>query len=112
MSIRRFSATVVACILFLALPAHPAWAQLSKNMQEMLTRIGAGEFGAGGGRTAGSSGRWVDGGQAYVATERTSDGATELVRYDTATGQRQVVMTATQLTPPQLGKPLQVADYS
>jgi dipeptidyl-peptidase-4 len=34
------------------------------------------------------------------------------VRYDTATGARSVLMTAAQLTPPALGKPLQFGEYA
>jgi dipeptidyl-peptidase 4 len=100
-----------AVLLTLLLGAPPASAQLSKNVQDMLARINAGDFGAGG-RPAGSSGRWVDGGQGYVATERAATGGTELVRYDTATGRREVLMTTAQLTPPQLGKPLQFGEYT
>ena len=36
----------------------------------------------------------------------------ELVRYDNATGRRDVLMTPAQLTPPALGKPLQISDYA
>ena len=89
--------------------AAPAAAQLSQNMQDMLRRISAGEFG-GGGRGAGAVGRWVDGGRGYTATERNPPGGLEIVRYDTATGTRDVLMTTVQLTPPQLGKPLQFSD--
>jgi dipeptidyl-peptidase-4 len=99
-------ATVFAGSLNAAVPAR---AQLSQNMQNMLRRIGAGEFG-GGGRAAGAGGRWADGGSAYTATERTPGGGIEIVRYDTATGRRDVVMTTAQLTPPQLGKALQFVE--
>ncbi len=96
----------------LALCAAPAAAQLSANVQDTLRRIyTTQEFGTGG-RGAGAGGRWVDGGAGYTAAERSPDGVTELVRYDTATGRRDVVMTAGQLTPPSLGKPLQVSDYA
>ena len=101
-----------AAVVILVLCAAPAAAQLSENMQDILRRIHTTqEFGAAG-RGAGAGGRWVDDGAGYAAVERTSGGASELVRYDTATGRRDVLMTAAQLTPPALGKPLQVGDYA
>ncbi|MFO7693121.1 MAG: S9 family peptidase [Vicinamibacterales bacterium] len=103
---------VAAAVVVLVLCGAPAAAQLSANMQDILRRIHTTqEFGAGG-RGAGAGGRWVDGGAGYAAVERAPDGAAELVRYDTATGRRDVLMTAAQLTPPALGKPLQVADHA
>ncbi len=80
-------------------------------MQEMLRRIAAQEFGGGrgGGRPGG---RWVDGGKGYTNSERDQNGNSEIVRYDTATGKREVLLTAAQLTPPQLGRPLRFSDYS
>ena len=103
---------VAAAVVVLVLCTAPAAAQLPANMQDILRRIHTTqEFGAAG-RGAGAGGRWVDGGAGYAAVERTPDGAAELVRYDTATGRRDVLMTAAQLTPPALGKPIQVADYA
>src|SRR5512139_3280221 len=94
------------------LGAAPAWAQLSQNMQDMLRRIHTtSEFGSGG-RAAGAGGRWVDGGRGYTTTERAPAGGAEIVRYDTATGRRDVLMTTAALTPPQLGKPLQFSDHA
>jgi dipeptidyl-peptidase-4 len=94
----------VLCLLIVL----PARAQLSPNLQDVMKRINAGEFGGGGGgrRAPGAGGRWVDGGSGYVAMERTPDGGSEIARYDTATGKRTVLMTAAQLVPPQAGKPL------
>jgi dienelactone hydrolase len=92
--------------------AEPAAAQLSANMQDILRRIHTTQEFGGGGRGAGAGGRWVEGGAGYTATERTADGGTEVVRYDSATGRRDVLMTTAQLTPPALGKPLQFSDYA
>ena len=102
---------IIAGIAVLALAA-PAAAQLSANMQDTLRRIHTTQEFGGGGRGAGAGGRWVDGGAGYAATERAADGGAEIVRYDTATGRRDVLMTAVQLTPPALGQPLQVSDYA
>jgi dipeptidyl-peptidase-4 len=93
--------------------AVPAAAQLSTNMQEMLRRVNSGEFGgAGARRGAGPGARWVDGGRSYERVERNPGGGSEIVGYDTATGRREVVMTIEQLTPPQLGRPLQFSEYA
>ena len=72
----------------------------------MIHRIDSGEFSGGnetrggagrrGGRIAGER-RWLDGGSGYSTIERG-----ELVRYDAATGKREVLMSAKQLTPPKL----------
>jgi dipeptidyl-peptidase-4 len=88
-------------------------AQLSSKMQDMLRRINSGEFGGPGvgRRGAGPFGRWVDGGRAYERVERNPKGGSEIARYDTATGKREVVMSAEQLTPPELGRPLQFSEY-
>jgi dipeptidyl-peptidase-4 len=102
--------TIVILLAIGAALAAPASAQLSQNVQDMLRRIGAGEFGAG--RAPGGGGRWVEGGRGYTAVERNPAGGADLVRYDTATGERTVLMSAAQLTPPQLGKPLQFSDYA
>lgn len=101
---------VVGLLLGSLLCPVPAAAQLSPNMQDMLRRINSPEFG--GGRGAGAAGRWVDGGQGYTSTERNPSGGSEIARYDAATGKREVLMTAEQLTPTQLGKPLQFSDYT
>jgi dipeptidyl-peptidase-4 len=104
---------VLVCVVLAALAvAAPAAAQLSAHVQDVLRRIHTTQEFGGGGRGAGAGGRWVEGGAGYAAAERTPDGATELVRYDTATGRRDVLMTAAQLTPPSLGKPLQFSDYA
>ena len=50
--------------------------------------------------------RWIEEGAAYTLLE---SGA--IVRYDTASGQRQVLVSAAQLTPPKSEKPLEIDDY-
>jgi dipeptidyl-peptidase-4 len=94
--------------------ATPAESLLSQNMQDILRRINAGEFGGpGGGRRGGpGGGRWVDGGLGYVNIERNPKGGSDIVRYETATGKREVLLSAEQLTPPALGKPLVFTEYT
>jgi len=113
MSFQRFRRPAIIASLFLAglLCSIPAAAQLSQKMQDMLRRINSGEFGAAGRRGPGVGGQWVDGGKGYTNTERNPQGGSDIVRYETATGKREVLMTAAQLTPPQLGKPLQFGMY-
>jgi dipeptidyl-peptidase-4 len=92
----------------------PTEAQLSSNMQSMIRRINAGEFGGdarGGGGARGARGgglrRWIDGGSGYTAAERG-----DLVRYDTATGKREVLISAKELTPPKLERALSPVEFS
>jgi dipeptidyl-peptidase 4 len=88
-------------------------AQLSSNMQSTIRRIDSGQFGGGargggGGRGArGGERRWLDGGNGYSTMERG-----DLVRYDTATGKREVLLSAKELTPPKLERALQPIDSS
>ena len=92
--------------------AIPAESLLSQNMQDILRRINAGEFGGGGRRGGSGGGRWVDGGLGYVNIERNPKGGSDIVRYETATGKREVLLSAEQLTPPALGKPLEFTEYA
>jgi dipeptidyl-peptidase 4 len=109
---RRRLVAAAAAVLAWTLCAAPALAQLSPNVQDILRRIHTTqEFGPGT-RGPGAGGRWVDGGAGYTAAERGQSGATELVRYDTATGRREVVLTSARLTPPSLGAPLRFTDYA
>src|SRR3990172_4555642 len=59
--------------------------------------------------------RWLEGGAAYTTLEPVpgDSGARELVRYATATGERTVLVSSAQLTPPGGGarKPLAIEDY-
>jgi dipeptidyl-peptidase 4 len=90
----------------------PAAAQLSKNMENWMRRLGTAEFAGGGAARGGRRGgggpqKWVDGGAGYTVVERN-----EIARYDTATGKRTVLMSSQQLTPPQSGAALQFSQYS
>jgi len=55
----------------------------------------------------------MDGGQSYSVVEPAPGGAgREIVRYDPATGKPDVLVSAEQLTPTQIGKPLAFAEYT
>ncbi len=58
--------------------------------------------------------RWLEGGKAYVTVEESpsSKDAKEIVRYETSTGKREVLVSASQLIPAP-GKPaLEIEDYA
>jgi dipeptidyl-peptidase-4 len=109
--ISGFVLSIFLASLALAIPAESL---LSQNMQDILRRINAGEFGGpGGGRRGGSgAGRWVDGGLGYVNIERNPKGGSDIVRTETATGKREVLLSAERLTTPALGKPLEFTEYT
>lgn len=68
--------------------------------------------------------RWLDGGRAYTALEAPAlepsaksastagETAVDLVRYETATAQREILISAQQLTPADGKKPITIEDYS
>ena len=58
--------------------------------------------------------RWLNEGQAYTTLEPSPvvAGIKELVRYDSATGQREVLVAAQQLTPSGSKEPLTIEDYT
>ena len=58
--------------------------------------------------------RWLDGGDFYTTVEPSADGngAQDIVRYETATGKREVLVSAAKLTPAGAKSPLAIEDYS
>src|SRR5215467_2938389 len=58
--------------------------------------------------------RWLGKGEAYTTLEKSSQtaGASDLVRYDTETGKREVLIAAADLTPKGAEKPLAIEDYA
>src|SRR5688572_4251738 len=106
---RQTAITVV--VLGVLISPKVSEAEVSTNLQAWMRRISSGEFGAGrgGGRGSarGGTGEWVDGGRGYTRIER---GA--LVRYDTASGDREVLMSEEQLTPPGQERPLRPGESS
>jgi dipeptidyl-peptidase-4 len=55
--------------------------------------------------------RWFPTGTAYTTLEEATGGGREIVRYDAASGQREVLVPAARLTPEGAGQPLTVEDY-
>ena len=58
--------------------------------------------------------RWLGKGEAYTTLERSKDaaGASDLVRYDTETGKREVLIAGSDLTPKGSEKALTIEDYA
>lgn len=60
--------------------------------------------------------RWLDGGAAYTTVEPSAaypnTDAKDIVRYETESGARSVLVSASQLVPPSASKPLHIDDYS
>ncbi|MBP6705094.1 MAG: DPP IV N-terminal domain-containing protein, partial [Vicinamibacteria bacterium] len=60
--------------------------------------------------------RWLDGGASYTTLEApagaSGSGARELIRYDTASARREVLVSLARLTPAGATTPLDIADYS
>lgn len=93
------------------LAPSPASGQLSTNLQKMIRRVNSSEFRGGRRGSRDRGGQWVDGGRGYTRVERDPKGGRDIVQYDTATGTREVLLSAKQLTPPQLGRPLEFNEY-
>ena len=99
---------VSLCLLWVV--AVPARAQERATLEERLSRIfqdrayDAKSFGPA---------RWLDGGAAYTTVEPSEavDGASDVVRYDTATGARTILVSASDRIPPGASGPLEVDDY-
>lgn len=104
-------AAVLVCLaVILASAAPAAWAQ-SPETQELLRRIYSNqEFAA---KTFGPI-QWEQSGEAFDALEPSpgAAGVQEIVRYETATGKREVLIAAKQLIPPGAEKPLAVENFA
>ncbi|ELR68992.1 Dipeptidyl peptidase IV [Fulvivirga imtechensis AK7] len=58
--------------------------------------------------------RWVDDGEGYTTVEKSADvaGGQDIIRYETATQKREVLVSAASLIPAGKEKPLQISNYS
>src|SRR6185436_13125905 len=91
--------------------AVPATAQVPDTVNAMLRRIFASaEFAP---QRFGPA-RWVENGAAYTTVERSTsiEGASDIVRYETATGNRSVYISARQLVPSGATEALDFDDYA
>ena len=97
--------------LFALFMAIPAAAQVPDTVTKMLRRIFASaEFAP---QRFGPA-RWIENGGAYTTVEQSAAvvGASEIVRYETATGNRSVYISARQLVPQGASEPLDFDDYA
>src|SRR5215472_5783144 len=85
-------------------------ASTPETPKDTITRIFTGEFS----ERFSPPPRWFEGGQSYITMEPAAGGhGRDLVKYDTATGKnREVLITAAQLTPEGAKEPLQIAGLS
>lgn len=100
----------VLVLLFSALSFAQQPAQAPETPKDTITRIFTGEFS----QRFTPPPHWFDGGQSYITMEPTAGGhGGDVVKYDTATGKnREVLITAAQLTPSGAKEPLQIADLT
>ena len=58
--------------------------------------------------------RWIDNGAGYTTLERSDspEGGRDIVRYDTKSGKRTILVSAQKLVPPGSSEPLQIANYN
>jgi dipeptidyl-peptidase-4 len=97
--------------MMLALPAAVLTAQLPPAATSMLQRIFASREFVGQGF---GPARWMDSGATYTTVERsaTLPGGMDIVRYNTATGDRAVYVRAEQMVPPGASQPLRFDNYA
>src|SRR5262245_5965630 len=102
---RRVSGLTAGLLCILAGPVLRGSEELDRQLQRIFDSR---EFRAG---PVGPA-RWIEHGAAYTTVEaRDAGGGSGIVRYETATGRREVLISAAQLTP-KGGKPLDIQDYS
>jgi dipeptidyl-peptidase-4 len=97
-------------VIALLVGSHSLAAQLPASASEMLRRLyGTRDFAA---QSFGPA-RWMGGGAFYTTVEASGlvPGSSDIVRYETATGARSVLVSARQLIPTGAPAPLDVEDY-
>jgi dipeptidyl-peptidase-4 len=108
MIVMALTRTSFSCLILLTAAAAPLAAQEQDPSLLTNQRIyGSTEFRA---EQFGPA-RWFPTGTAYTTLEQGTGGGREMVRYDAATGARQVLVSAARLTPPGATSPLTVENY-
>jgi len=102
---------VIGVILVIALATIPAFAQQSDHSLLTLERIFTSQEFTG--ETFGQA-RWIDGGAGYTKLEKSAaaNSKRDIVRYETATGKRSVLVGADRLIPAGQTAQLDIEDYS
>jgi dipeptidyl-peptidase-4 len=111
--VRRICACASLALGCLVLAANPARAQISPESDKLLHRLFASpdfevkRFGPA---------KWLDGGEFYTTLEPSvavpAKDAKDIVRYHTASGKREILVSAAQLIPPDAKGPLSIDDYA
>jgi len=104
---RRLTSVLAIAVSF---TLQPLAAQLPAEASDMLRRLYASrDFSS---QSFGPA-RWMGGGVAYTTVEPSAlvPGAADIVRYETASGARSVLVSARQLTPRGAPTPLDIDDY-
>ena len=101
---------VVSVWLWASLLSATLWGQEPTDLQQQLHRIfESRDFES---ATFGPA-RWLDDGEAYTTLEPSEsvEGAQDIVRYTTESGEREVLVSASQRIPPGSSTPLEIANY-
>ena len=111
-SVRRFSC-VLLIYFAVSVFASPVHAQVSRESDKLLHRVfGSSDFEV---KRFGPA-RWLDGGEFYTTVELSESvkekGAKDIVRYETATGKREILISASKLIPSGAKSPLTIDDYA
>jgi dipeptidyl-peptidase-4 len=109
-TLRRFVVFSILMLSAVAFAQQPAPAPTPETPKDTITRIFTNEFS----ERPSPPPRWFEGGQSYIAMEPAVGGhGRDVVKYDTATGKnREVLITAAQLTPEGGKGPLEIAGLS
>ena len=109
-TLRRFVVFSILMLSALAFAQQPAPAPTPETPKDTITRIFTNEFS----ERPSPPPRWFEGGESYIAIEPAAGGhGRDVVKYDTATGKnREVLITAAQLTPEGGKGPLEIAGLS
>jgi dipeptidyl-peptidase-4 len=110
---RRIFVSLLALTIGALAASRPARAQISPESDKLLHRLFASpdfevkKFGPA---------RWLDGGAFYTTVEPSESakerGSKDIVRYETATSKREVLVSASKLIPPNAKSPLTIDDYA
>jgi dipeptidyl-peptidase-4 len=108
---------LLGMLLCSVLNSTRATADISTNLEAWIRRVNSDEFRSEGGERRGrgsraGQGQWVAGGQGYTTTDRSTNGNSAIIRHDPATGKSETLMSPEDLTPPQLGRPLQFREFT
>jgi dipeptidyl-peptidase 4 len=111
---RSSTSGAILCFLLVSASVSSLRAQERPALREELERI-FGKDKAYEPETFGPA-RWIEGGDAYTTLEpsasATSDGAKDVVRYQTGSGERDILISASKLVPEGATSPLTIDDYS